>query len=260
MWPLITMWGCWEHHTFLYGYRTWWITIANASWLGWQLLLPKLEHNGSVSDPYCAIWRQVLLFIFSQKHLPLCSHIFNEFFGSCVRFPAHPGTKNCLLAYFLVKCLSWCYGFRVLYFYVSRFLLHICVDLQSSSNVLLIKMWTFKIISAFVNCHLLTFNCSTDILDKNWHCHLGNLLNYVGFSGPSCLACFLQSSWSGLWQSRHGHQWLSILWHKEWASLLYLLCKRCDVPQPLIHRAEQRFKIHYTLVLPRKIVEHSWRI
>lgn len=44
--------------------------------------------------------------------------------------------------------------------------------------------------------------------------------------------------------------------------LLYLLCKRCDVPQPPRFTEQsiywRRFKIHYRLVLPRKIVEqHS---
>lgn len=54
-----------------------------------------------------------------------------------------------------------------------------------------------------------------------------------------------------------GHQWLSILWHKELAS-----CCTCYARgvKPLIHRAErilEEIKIHYSLVLPRKIVEQS---
>lgn len=71
----------------------------------------------------------------------------------------------------------------------------------------------------------------------------------------------LQSSWSRFSQNRHGHQWLSILWLKERASCCTCYARGVMFLTPWFTQQSiywRRFKIHYHLVLPRKIVEqHS---
>lgn len=71
----------------------------------------------------------------------------------------------------------------------------------------------------------------------------------------------LQSSWSRFSQNRLGHQWLSILWLKERASCCTCYARGVMFLSPWFTQQSiywRRFKIHYHLVLPRKIVEqHS---
>lgn len=76
------------------------------------------------------------------------------------------------------------------------------------------------------------------------------------------LSCLLPiSSQSRCSQNRLGHQWLSILWLKEWASCCTCYARDVMFLSPWFAQQSiywRRFKVHYHLVLPRKTVEqHS---
>lgn len=80
------------------------------------------------------------------------------------------------------------------------------------------------------------------------------------FTVWSCHVCSLQSSWSGVSLNGLGHQWLSILWHKEPTSCCTCYARGVMFLSPWFTERSvywRRFKIHYSLVLPRKIVEQS---
>lgn len=88
---------------------------------------------------------------------------------------------------------------------------------------------------------------------KHWLC-------VCDFPVWSCHVCCPQSSWNELSLSGLGHQWLSILWHKELASCCTCYARGVMFLSPWFTERSvywRRFKIHYSLVLPRKTVEHS---
>lgn len=67
----------------------------------------------------------------------------------------------------------------------------------------------------------------------------------------------------GFHRTKLGHQWLSILWLKELASCCTCYARGVMFLSPWFTEQSvywRRFKIHYRLVLPRKIVEEHSKI